>query len=59
VDARRSIPRRYECNPESSAGQHRIDRFQAGESLPDLGEDFGVPIEDLEDALRVASRRVA
>jgi uncharacterized protein (DUF433 family) len=36
-----------------------IDRFQAGESLPDLAADFGVPIEDLEDALRVASRRAA
>lgn len=36
-----------------------IDRFQAGESLPDLSADFGVPIEDLEDALRVASRRAA
>lgn len=36
-----------------------IDRFQAGESLPDLAEDFGVPPEDLEDALRVASRRAA
>lgn len=36
-----------------------LDRFQAGESLPDLSEDFGVPIEDLEDALRVASRRAA
>lgn len=36
-----------------------MDRFQAGESLLDLAEDFGVPIEDLEDALRVASRRAA
>jgi len=36
-----------------------IDRFQAGESLPSLAADFGVPIEDLEDALRVASRRAA
>ncbi|MEZ5380188.1 MAG: DUF433 domain-containing protein [Microthrixaceae bacterium] len=36
-----------------------IDRFQAGESLPDLAEDFGVPVADLEDALRVASRRAA
>lgn len=36
-----------------------IDRFQAGESLPDLAEDFGVPVEDLEDALRVASRPAA
>jgi uncharacterized protein (DUF433 family) len=36
-----------------------MDRFQAGDSLTDLAEDFGVPIEDLEDALRVASRRAA
>lgn len=36
-----------------------MDRFRAGESLDDLAEDFGVPIEDLEDALRVASRRAA
>jgi len=36
-----------------------IDRFQAGESLPALAEDFGVPVEDLEDALRVASRPAA
>lgn len=36
-----------------------LDRFQAGESLPDLSDDFGVPIDDLEDALRVASRRAA
>jgi uncharacterized protein (DUF433 family) len=36
-----------------------MDRFQAGESLNDLADDFGVPVEDLEDALRVASRRAA
>lgn len=36
-----------------------MDRFLAGESLDDLADDFGVPIEDLEDALRVASRRAA
>lgn len=36
-----------------------LDRFQAGDSLPVLAEDFGVPVEDLEDALRVASRRAA
>lgn len=36
-----------------------LDRFQAGESLEDLTEEFGVPIADLEDALRVASRRAA
>jgi uncharacterized protein (DUF433 family) len=36
-----------------------IDRFQAGESLSDLAEDFGVPMDELEDAVRVASRRAA
>ena len=36
-----------------------IDRFQAGETLNDLAADFGVPLNDLEDALRVASRRAA
>lgn len=36
-----------------------LDRFQAGESLPDLAADFGLPIADLEDAVRVASRRAA
>lgn len=36
-----------------------MDRFHAGESLTDLSEDFGVPLDDLEDALRVASRRAA
>lgn len=33
-----------------------IDRFQAGKTLTNLAEDSGVPIKDLEDALRVASR---
>lgn len=33
-----------------------MDRFHAGESLTDLSEDFGVPLDDLEDALRVTSR---
>lgn len=36
-----------------------MDRFHTGESLDDLVDDFGVPMEDLEDALRVASRRAA
>jgi uncharacterized protein (DUF433 family) len=36
-----------------------LDRFQAGEPLDDLSLDFGVPAADLEDALRVASRRAA
>ena len=36
-----------------------LDRFQAGDSLDELSAEFGVPISDLEDALRVASRRAA
>jgi uncharacterized protein (DUF433 family) len=36
-----------------------LDRFRAGESLNELSDDFGVPPADLEDALRVASRRAA
>ncbi len=62
--------RQVVADPERSFGQpvfvhgaarvsDVLDRFQSGESLPDLAEDFGVPIEDLEDAVRVASRRAA
>jgi len=58
------------CDPERSFGSpifarggvrvdDVLDRFQAGESLEDLADDFGVPSADLEDALRVASRRAA
>jgi uncharacterized protein (DUF433 family) len=36
-----------------------LDRFWAGESLDDLSKDYGVPIAELEDALRAASRRAA
>ena len=36
-----------------------LDRFQAGESLTELAEDYGVPVIELEDAVRVASRRAA
>ena len=36
-----------------------IDRFQAGESLAELSDEFGVPEGELEDAVRVASRRAA
>lgn len=36
-----------------------IDRFQAGESIQEVSDEFGVPVEDLEDALRVASQRAA
>jgi uncharacterized protein (DUF433 family) len=36
-----------------------LERFWAGENLSDLAEDFGVPVDQLEDVLRVASRRAA
>lgn len=36
-----------------------LDRFWAGESLTDVSEDFGVPEAELEDIVRVASRRAA
>ena len=31
-----------------------IDRFRAGDPLTDVAEDFGVPVEDVEDVLRVS-----
>jgi uncharacterized protein (DUF433 family) len=31
-----------------------VDRWRAGESLTTVAEDFGVPVEDVEDYLRVA-----
>jgi uncharacterized protein (DUF433 family) len=31
-----------------------IDRWYAGDPLIDVAEDFGVPLEDVEDALRVS-----
>ena len=36
-----------------------LDRFWAGESLTDLVGEFGVPLEQLEDVVRVTSRRAA
>ena len=36
-----------------------LDRFWAGESLSDLAEEFGVPDDQLEDVVRVTSRRAA
>ena len=58
------------CDPERSFGRpifakgavrvdDVLDRFHAGESLVELSIDFGLPIAELEDALRVASRRAA
>lgn len=36
-----------------------LQRFWAGESLDELVSEFGVPADQLEDVLRVASRRAA
>jgi uncharacterized protein (DUF433 family) len=36
-----------------------LGRFWAGESLDELSDEFGVPAEQLEDVVRVASRRAA
>ena len=56
-------PRRAFGRPVFSHGAARVDdvlgRFQAGDSLDELSEEFGVSVPELEDALRVASRRAA
>ena len=36
-----------------------LERFWAGENLQDVAEEFGVPVEHVEDVVRVASRRAA
>ncbi len=36
-----------------------LERFWAGEGLKELEHEFGVPYDQLEDAVRVASRRAA
>ena len=36
-----------------------LERFWAGDSLDELVEEFGVPRSQLEDVLRVSSRRAA
>ena len=49
--------------PIFERGAVRIDdvlhRFWAGESMQDLADDFRIPLKDLEDVVRVASRRAA
>jgi len=49
--------------PILERGGARVDdvlqRFWAGESLDDLAEEFGAPVDQLEDVVRVASRRAA
>jgi len=58
VDARRCFGQ-----PIFSRGGARVEdvlaRFQAGEPLSAVSDEFGVPVEDLEDALRVATRHAA
>jgi uncharacterized protein (DUF433 family) len=36
-----------------------LERFWAGETLVELADEFGVPVDHLEDVLRVTSRRAA
>jgi uncharacterized protein (DUF433 family) len=56
-------PERAFGSPIFERGGARVDdvleRFWAGESLEDLEREFGVPVEQLEDVLRAASRRAA
>lgn len=58
------------CDPERSFGKpifarggarimDVLERFWVGETIEELVAEFGVPMTDLEDALRVASRRAA
>lgn len=56
-------PRRAFGAPIFERGGARIEdvleRFWADESMDELAEEFGVPADELEDVLRVASRRAA
>ena len=56
-------PERSFGSPIFERGGARVDdvlqRFWAGDSLDDLTREFGVPADQLEDVLRVASRRAA
>lgn len=56
-------PRRAFGAPIFKRGGARVDdvleRFWADESMDELVEEFGVPVDQLEDVLRVASRRAA
>jgi uncharacterized protein (DUF433 family) len=36
-----------------------VDRFQAGDSVHDIAEDFSVPTDQVEDVIRVATRTAA
>jgi uncharacterized protein (DUF433 family) len=36
-----------------------VDRFQAGDGVAEIADDFGVPAEEVEDVIRVATRTAA
>lgn len=56
-------PKRAFGAPVFERGGARVEdvlgRFWAGESLDELRDEFGVPADQLEDVVRVASRRAA
>jgi uncharacterized protein (DUF433 family) len=56
-------PRRGFGQPTFKRGGAKVEdalgMFWAGESLADVAAEYGVPESELEDALRVASRRAA
>lgn len=56
-------PTRSSGAPIFVTGGYRVEdlvgRFLAGESVADLREEFGIPTNQIEDAIRVASRRAA
>ena len=56
-------PHRAFGSPIFERGGARVDdvleRFWAGDSIDELAEEFGVPVDQLEDVLRAASRRAA
>lgn len=56
-------PKRAFGAPIFERGGARVDdvleRFWADESIDELADEFGVPVDQLEDVLRVASRRAA
>ncbi|HEV2891597.1 MAG TPA: DUF433 domain-containing protein [Frankiaceae bacterium] len=56
-------PRRNFGQPYFVRGGVRVedvlDRWFAGESMDDLAADYGVPLADIEDAVRVSKRRAA
>jgi uncharacterized protein (DUF433 family) len=56
-------PRRAFGLPIVASGGARVedlvDRFTAGDALADVADDFGVPLEEAEDVIRVATRVAA